>query len=36
MEYIRKKIASRGARGISGIAKKFKIADDNGNKSLDK
>lgn len=36
MEYLREKIKSRGARGISGIAKKFKIADDNNSKSLDK
>jgi Ca2+-binding EF-hand superfamily protein len=35
LEHIQAKIASRGARGISGIGKKFKIADDNGNKSLD-
>lgn len=36
MEHIRKRIAARGARGISGISRKFKIADDNGNKTLDK
>ena len=36
LEHVQKKIAARGARGISGIGKKFKIADDNGNKSLDK
>jgi hypothetical protein len=35
MEHIRAKIAARGARGISGIGKKFKIADDNNSKSLD-
>lgn len=35
IEHIRKKIAARGARGLSGIAKKFKIADDNNSKSLD-
>jgi len=35
MEHIRKKIAARGARGISGIGKKFKIADDNNSKDLD-
>ena len=35
MEHIRKRIAARGARGISGIGKKFKIADDNDSKSLD-
>lgn len=36
MEHIRTKIAARGARGIAGISKKFKIADDNGNGTLDK
>ena len=36
LEHIQKKIAARGARGIAGIGKKFKIADDNGNKTLDK
>ena len=36
MEHVQKKIAARGARGIAGIAKKFKIADDNNNKTLDK
>ena len=35
LEHIQAKIAARGARGISGIGKKFKIADDNGSKSLD-
>merc|ERR1719326_1681092 len=35
MEHIRKRIAARGARGIAGIGKKFKIADDNNSKSLD-
>ena len=35
MEHLRKRIAARGARGISGIGKKFKIADDNNSKSLD-
>ena len=35
MEHIQTKIAARGARGISGIGKKFKIADDNNSKSLD-
>ncbi len=33
---MRKKIAARGARGIAGIGRKFKIADDDGSKSLDK
>lgn len=36
LTHIQKKIAARGARGISGIGKKFKIADDNNNKTLDK
>ena len=36
MDHVQKKIAARGARGISGIGKKFKIADDNNNKTLDK
>ena len=35
IEHMRKKIAARGARGISGIGRKFKIADDNNSKSLD-
>jgi len=35
LEHIQTKIAARGARGISGIGKKFKIADDNNSKSLD-
>ena len=34
-DHIRKRIAARGARGLMGIAKKFKIADDNGNGTLD-
>jgi Ca2+-binding EF-hand superfamily protein len=36
MEHIRAKIAARGARGLAGIQKKFKIADDNDSKTLDK
>jgi len=36
MEHIQKKIAARGARGIIGIGRKFKIADDNNSKSLDR
>lgn len=36
MDHVQKKIAAIGARGISGIGKKFKIADDNNNKTLDK
>ena len=35
-EYIRKKIAKRGGRGISSVARKFKIADDNRSGTLDK
>lgn len=35
MEHIRARIAARGARGIAGLGKKFKIADDNGSGSLD-
>ena len=33
---MREKLAKRGSRGISSIAKKFKIADDNRSGSLDK
>ena len=33
---MRARLAKRGARGISGIGKKFKIADDNRSGSLDK
>lgn len=33
---MRTRIAKRGARGITGIGKKFKIADDNRSGSLDK
>jgi len=36
MTHIREKIAARGARGIMGIGRKFKIADDDNSKSLDK
>ena len=32
---MRKKLAARGARGIQGLGRSFKIADDNGNKQLD-
>jgi calcyphosin len=35
MDHIRSRIAARGARGLSGLGKKFKIADDNGSGSLD-
>lgn len=34
MAQLRKEMASRGARGISGIGRRFKIADDNMNGSL--
>jgi len=33
---LRERLAKRGTRGISSIYKKFKIADDNGNGTLDK
>lgn len=36
LENLRTRLAKRGARGISGIGKKFKIADDNRSGSLDK
>ena len=36
IEHVRARIAARGARGIQGIGRKFKIADDNGNHQLDK
>lgn len=36
MENLRTRLGKRGARGISGISKKFKIADDNRSGSLDK
>jgi Ca2+-binding EF-hand superfamily protein len=32
---VRQKIISRGARGINGIQRIFKIMDDNNSKSLD-
>lgn len=34
MEMVRQKIVSRGARGINGIRRVFKIMDDNDSKSL--
>lgn len=34
MSQLRKEMASRGARGIAGIGRRFKIADDNMNGSL--
>lgn len=36
LNHIQTTIANRGARGIAGIQRKFKIADDNNSKSLDK
>lgn len=36
LKHIQTTIANRGARGIAGIQRKFKIADDNNSKSLDK
>jgi Ca2+-binding EF-hand superfamily protein len=36
IQHIRDRIAARGARGISGIGKKFKIADDDRSGQLDK
>ena len=35
MDHFRKKLAARGARGIMGLGRQFKIADDNGSRSLD-
>lgn len=35
MNEVRQKIASRGARGINGIKRIFKIMDDNNSKTLD-
>ena len=35
MEEVRSKIISRGARGINGIKRVFKIMDDNDSKTLD-
>ena len=36
IEHVRARVAARGARGIQGIGKKFKIADDDRSMSLDK
>jgi len=33
---VQEKLAQRGPRGISSIGRKFKIADDNNSKTLDK
>jgi calcyphosin len=35
MEHFRKKLAARGSRGIMGLGRQFKIADDNNSKDLD-
>ena len=35
MDQFRTKLAARGARGLMGLAKQFKIADDNNSKNLD-
>ena len=35
LETFRKKLAARGNRGIMGLGRQFKIADDNNSKSLD-
>jgi Ca2+-binding EF-hand superfamily protein len=35
VEAVRNKIISRGARGINGIMRVFKIMDDNNTKTLD-
>jgi len=34
MEHFRKKLAARGSRGIMGLGRSFKIADDDGSKNL--
>jgi hypothetical protein len=36
LEQVQNKLIQRGPRGISSIGRKFKIADDNNSKSLDK
>ena len=36
VDRLRKKLASRGARGIIGLSKQFRIMDDNHSLSLDK
>ena len=35
VERLRAKLASRGARGIIGLGKQFRIMDDNNSRSLD-
>jgi Ca2+-binding EF-hand superfamily protein len=35
VERLRQKLASRGARGIIGLGKQFRIMDDNNSRSLD-
>ncbi len=34
IEYVRGKVIARGARGINGLRRVFKIMDDDGSKSL--
>jgi len=35
LDHFRKKLAARGSRGIAGIGRQFKIADDDRSMSLD-
>ena len=35
MDLFRSKLAGRGARGLIGLAKQFKIADDDNSRDLD-
>jgi len=35
MDTFRQKLAARGARGLIGLGKQFKIADDDNSKDLD-
>lgn len=35
VDKLKKKLASRGARGIIGLGKQFRIMDDNNSRSLD-
>jgi calcyphosin len=36
LEYVRAKVVARGARGINGLRRVFKIMDDDGSRSLDR